>query len=867
MSEIYSLPRLPRTAVNRDRISQILSQGSGLTVVRGVTGSGKTTAVAHWAASRPSEAPEGVWLSVDSDTTGSETFWRAVLQLLSDAGIIGHSSLLHDLLVKPRDGGRMLRHELIRALAQHGRPLVLIADNFHLCEQDVVDDIVAIVQASPLIHIVVMTRAGGTLDSDRIDIALSPTRIRNRDLLFTIPEIADLLRHRGVADADGSIAATIRECSGGLAVVVTGVLVTLSQDDVAIDADSVRQRIAGDGLFDHFWGGELARNRDVNHLIRLSIAETLTPALAIGLTGSANAPTILDFLATAGLGSWQSSVDGPVFTIGRRLRDGLRRELYTRPPEELSRLRGDLMRCELDRGHFSSALGHAVALGEFDVASDIVINHYASVLSEHRAETIATLSALPRRTIARQPLLAMALGVALNGVESQRERALEMLGIAIAAMRKNSGGLDPVRRVLLLNAENVALRISGKPEQAVEVADRAARLLSELALDERDRLEPILGAMLPHLGLSFFYDAQEHRAMEFFEASRMLPGATRDPGHLHGLALSAGALALAGDMTEARWRVAEAREEGWPSSNRFEYPEAFLHIAEAMLSVETGDYAEALTRVSLLSPGVDTTEHWPLFAHVQAMALLGMGRPLEAATALEQALRPGARPALMPVSRRRLDAVLSLLLIAAGQPRRAESVLAQHDPDDSYVANSFVRLHLASGNVAAAQAVLDQGPPVGTPRRQAETSLLKASVAVRLGRDGTALDHFESAVLLMNDRGMRHPFALLSENLRSELLALARRSGRLSRYEKLLDDLEALPSVVPGATKSVDLTERELVVLRELGARGSAAEIAAELYVSVNTVKSQLRSIYRKLGVGSRDEAIRAASRLGLYDR
>jgi LuxR family maltose regulon positive regulatory protein len=60
------------------------------------------------------------------------------------------------------------------------------------------------------------------------------------------------------------------------------------------------------------------------------------------------------------------------------------------------------------------------------------------------------------------------------------------------------------------------------------------------------------------------------------------------------------------------------------------------------------------------------------------------------------------------------------------------------------------------------------------------------------------------------------------------------------------------------------LTDRELTVLRRLPSSLSVAEIARELYVSLNTVKTQIQSVYRKLGVNARHEAIERARRLGL---
>ena len=64
-----------------------------------------------------------------------------------------------------------------------------------------------------------------------------------------------------------------------------------------------------------------------------------------------------------------------------------------------------------------------------------------------------------------------------------------------------------------------------------------------------------------------------------------------------------------------------------------------------------------------------------------------------------------------------------------------------------------------------------------------------------------------------------------------------------------------------------DLTDRELAVLRRLTGDGSAREIAADLYVSHNTVKTQMRAIYRKLGVATREDAVARARERGLLPR
>jgi LuxR family maltose regulon positive regulatory protein len=88
--------------------------------------------------------------------------------------------------------------------------------------------------------------------------------------------------------------------------------------------------------------------------------------------------------------------------------------------------------------------------------------------------------------------------------------------------------------------------------------------------------------------------------------------------------------------------------------------------------------------------------------------------------------------------------------------------------------------------------------------------------------------------------------------------------GVLARVERAERTLRLRPSRDRDATAPYwELSERELAVLRLLGSKLSQREIAAELYVSFNTVKTHMRAIFRKLGVASRAEAVERARELG----
>ena len=86
----------------------------------------------------------------------------------------------------------------------------------------------------------------------------------------------------------------------------------------------------------------------------------------------------------------------------------------------------------------------------------------------------------------------------------------------------------------------------------------------------------------------------------------------------------------------------------------------------------------------------------------------------------------------------------------------------------------------------------------------------------------------------------------------------------MEHLEVIVSILELVRPVAPVATVSEPLTRRELVVLEHLSEDVTLEEIATTLFVTRNTVKSQVRSLYRKLGVSTRADAVAWAHAAGL---
>jgi LuxR family maltose regulon positive regulatory protein len=171
---------------------------------------------------------------------------------------------------------------------------------------------------------------------------------------------------------------------------------------------------------------------------------------------------------------------------------------------------------------------------------------------------------------------------------------------------------------------------------------------------------------------------------------------------------------------------------------------------------------------------------------------------------------------------------------------------------------------LAAGDQQAARRALS---PVGPESRQLEVALAEARLSYTAGDGIRGRRCLERALRLAKPEQVRLPFVLERAWLRQVL----RRDPELVQpYRELLGPSVITPgtaplTMLPAAPLVVErLSAREREVLTHASGMLSTAEIAAEMFLSVNTVKTHLRSIYRKLSATHRSEAVRRARQLEL---
>jgi LuxR family maltose regulon positive regulatory protein len=209
------------------------------------------------------------------------------------------------------------------------------------------------------------------------------------------------------------------------------------------------------------------------------------------------------------------------------------------------------------------------------------------------------------------------------------------------------------------------------------------------------------------------------------------------------------------------------------------------------------------------------------------------------------------------------------LLARAGDPVRSRAVLDRLGAAVTPAAMpACARLHLLLGDPPSAAALRAGLPERDHPRARTEVALLDTLLASASEDETTALDRLEDALAAAAPWGLRRPFLTAEAELR-DLLTRRVEWGTLTPAFAL-DLLERMTGgplavTVQARRALVDpLTDREQTVLRYLTSTLTTAEIAAELYVSINTVKTHQRTVYRKLAVASRRAAVVRARELHL---
>lgn len=833
---VAGVPRVPDGMLTRSRLLAQVGR-SPLTVVRAPAGSGKTVLLAQWSSA---QRRHGAWVTVEPDIGSRRSFWAAVADTVAGAGVEVHL---------PQDGGDAVRTAVLRAFRTCSEPFLLVIDDAHELHDDTVaDDLLALLRASPHVTAVVGTRSRGELEAPRHALTLDIAVVGPDEMVLSTDDVESIVGDKGSAFGT---TAELLEASGGNPLMLRAIVAGSS---AGIRAGASAQAVVGDhvrGLFETH-GAALAAFASST-----AVPDDVDVELAGHLSALApdHAASMLAVLETEGLVMRRPTGDSVRYRYHPLVRDVLRQQLRKQHPDEFRRASLVASADAESRKLFLPALRHAVDAEDYTRASDVCLHGGFTLLRSRGAAAI--LQRVPLRYVARLPFLAVVLGLAANA-RGERLKALELLTLALGASRALRNRQRVAERIGLALIETVVLRITGRAAEAVPAARRVLRMLEEAPSAELEEIVDQVGSYRYQAALSLFRAgrlAEARLAAEWVRVSRDALHRL-GPDALGATALVAAVDAGRGECRTAAGALARIDDEGFSADLLDAYVGSLAHLARGILALEAGDAAGAREHADLFL-GRENLEHGMLFMVLRVFVELWQGAPEVGLRMLDEKVgadRPRAR--LSPEDRQVIVAARVLSHAALGQTGPAHDALRGLDRSDPVAAVLQATLLLQEQRPDLVIEQLSSKTFNVGPRVRAAAEILMVCASLQRGDDDLAASALRRFVATISVHEIVSPVVLVPAEQREALWQFAERNGVDAAT---IDRLRPVPAPFRMATERVTLTPREAAVLAQLRETSSLAQIASTLGVSSNTVKSQVRSLYLKLGVTAREDALRAA--------
>ncbi|GGT29409.1 MULTISPECIES: LuxR C-terminal-related transcriptional regulator [Streptomyces] len=856
----FALPDPPPGLVRRQRLTGRLDRGiqGPLTLVTGAAGSGKTALVASWARSRASSSPV-VWLSLDEQDT-PQSFWAHAVEGLRRAGVpVGGDGGRGD----GSDPGLPVR--IAAALEELPAPLVLVLDGLDRVRgPDAASGLRFVVEhAGPAFRLVVIGRSEPALPLHRYRVEGRLAEIGGRELAFTRSEAARLLQTQGGRPPDERVVDLLLERTEGWAAGLRLCALAMARAgdplEFAGSAAAARQAVS-DYLLTEVLAVQPAASREL--LLRAGVLGRVHPGLAAALTGRTDCEAVLHDLVRRH--AFVEPVAGtrwfrvhPLFTAV------LRGRLRSRQPALETLLHRRAARWYAAHCRTAEAVEEAAAGGEWPYAAAQAVRHLAvgPLLAGPAAApptaasppTAAVPAAAPAEALARMPehtpgaaaaLVAAACCLARDDVAGCRARLPRAERELVHEPAAGPAELLTLELLRLLSAPGPA------------EADAAARRIAELVLllpgEERARHPEIEPLCLYGRARALLCDGRIRAAREgLAEAVRACAdGApallSRCLGRLALADAAAGALSAAEEHGTASLDAAD--RGGVPEENR----SGAAWLALASVAVERGDLRTAAAHLDRAADHSDTL-HDPVLAAersaLRAQLEVAGGRWHAALAVLDEPRPPGP-----PGAAARLAVAHAGAALAHGDHDTALTALRAVPEALPARTVLLAQAHLAAGQSAQALRLIEraEGSAEATLPDRVRLALLRAHCALLDGDEAAARDRLLHALDTARPELLRRPFAEAGPWLRHLAAGL---NGHSSSYEWVT---AAAPRAADGMPVE-ELSPREKEVLALVARMMSTEEVAAELRLSVNTVKTHMRGIFRKLGVSRRRDAVERA--------
>ncbi len=856
----FSPPALPDTLVVRSSLRDQLTAGASrrLTSVVGSAGAGKSVLLADWTESRP--AGVTAWLSCDSADADPLRFWT---------GFVGAPRAIKpafgrdaaDLLASDRQ----MSPDVIASIANDAAKLpagsAVIVDDFHVAAPAVARDMNDLVECWPAetTQLVLAGRFDPPLRLHRLRVSAELCEVRDRELYFSLTDSRELLSNFGVQLSGADLAVLHQRSEGWPAILQMAALSLRSTTDPVRVARALRVR--GQEIADYFVTEVLDQQPPevARFMLDTSVLSELTVDTCAAVSGAQDAAVLLHAIDAAHLFLVPVNEERTRFRCHRLVRQIMRAELRARDPAR------ERMLQRRAAGHFESvgdirrAARHFLAARQGDRALALLRDRVVTdFLSDPALPELPDLKTVDSSVLVNAPdeLLALAADLLLSGDTVRGGEYLDLF-------EKARPSIEPESKLAARAAAIRSIRyaVTGQLPMAVGEALRAR------AIQEQTHLSDEWNAFVPLILLRVYCCLDAFQAVERESAAILeMPSSPEPakqvlvPGALALIRLESGCLGEAADA--ARSAEAAARRLGF--DRHFFAIDHLRALAGLALEQRDTDTAERLTEqvLHLSEPQLPLFEFLALLDRSQIWAARGQFREALASIDSARLALAHASSALLA----RADEQEALLRLSLGDLRSPAELVNRLPGVRRELLQA--RIALAGGDHHAAQQHLQAATPGGlTPRLALVRQLLLAAVAIERG-DPAVASILGSALHAARRQGFLNTVIMTSPEVSAYLVEHAAELLPDPFIEQLITAALEVRSArdglgQPGRVLIEPLTVAEQRVLALLPA-STCLQIADILYVSRNTVKTHLRSIYRKLGATSRSQALRRAADLRL---
>ena len=879
--------------VLRPRLIERLNEGleRKLTLVSAPAGFGKTTLVSEWVAGCQRQV---AWLSLDegdNDPSRFIIYLIAALQTISPNIGIGVLAAIQSPQPPPVES---LLTILLNDMVALTDSVILVLDDYHMIDSEPIDRALTyLLDHLPVhVHLVIATREDPSLPLPRYRVRGQLTELRAADLRFTPEEAADFLnRIMGLNLGEANIASLEARTEGWIAGLQ---LASLSMQGRS-DGDSFIQAFTGSHRFvlDYLAGEVLARQpeRVRNFLLQTAILERMSGSLCDAVTAQDGGKAMLETLERGNLFVVPLDNERQWYRYHHLFSDVLKAHLIEAQPERVSSLHQRASAWYERNGYPLDAIHHSMAARDFEYAAGLIEKAYPVLDASFRSATwLGWVRKLPNEVVRARPVLSFNFARALmdsGEFESgkswlqEAEKRLEGSAEGMVVADEEQFRSLPVKIAL---ARSNYDQVQGDITGAVKYAELALELSPEEGSYSHAMASVTLG--MAYLSRGDLDGAQRALSdwMNYCQKAGNIIFAIATSGYLAEIIVAQGRL------REAERTYLQAIQLT-TMNDQVRHVAANLYLGLGLLYHEQGDQKSAAKQLDKSGElGEQALIDWPYRWRLAQARLKEAEGDLQATLdLLDEASRLYVRTSMPDF--RPIDALKVRVYLRQGRLSEALSWIHEQNlsPDDelSYLHEfeylTLVRVLIARYKIDRVDADLQTALGLlerlllaaeegGWNESVIEILILLSLAHQEQGNLSSALASLQRALALAGPEGYVRIFVAEGEPMRSLIEKQASKQEHpLSSYkDKLLatfmQPVAAPKSEIESRKSDViePLSEREMEVLKLLRSELSGPEIAGQLIVSLNTLRTHTKNIYHKLGVTNRRAAVRRSEELDL---